>query len=92
MLNFNQVMDEEVFLTVNGASRFSIGESALHKNRGKHSDKVWKQIVDRQANKDKELLAKREKLRIEYQSLCNNGLIRPLSRIESLIETAQGHE
>ena len=91
-LKANLVIDEETFLTTNGASRLSIGESALHKNKGKNSDKIWKKIVDRQAAKDKMLIEKREQLRIEYQSLCDQGVIRSPSRIERLIETAQGHD
>ena len=60
MLNFNQVMDEEVFLTVNGASRFSIGESALHKNRGKHSDKVDPILSEKNVEAEKERPARKQ--------------------------------
>jgi hypothetical protein len=85
------VMDEETYLSINGASRQDIGESALHKNRGGASDKAWKRIIDAQAQKDTKLLARRQKLREEYNEKVAKGEIRPPSRYEKLISTAQGH-
>jgi hypothetical protein len=86
------VMDEETYLAIHGASRQSIGDSALHKNKGNNSDKVWSKIVDRQAQKDTELVARREELRQEYQQKVANGELRPPTRLERLLSTANGLE
>lgn len=85
------VIDEETYLAINGASRQNIGEPALHKNRGRHSDKTWRKIVDSQASKDHELLSKRAYLRTEYQNLIEKGEIRPPSSLETLLGTCSGH-
>lgn len=85
------VMDEEEYLSVNGASRQGFGDSALHKNRGGASDKTWTKIIDAQAQKDRELMALREKLRVEYAEKVSKGEIRPPSRYEKLISTAKGN-
>jgi SAM-dependent methyltransferase len=85
------VMDEETYLAIHGASRQDIGDSALHKNRGGASDKVWTKIVDAQAKKDADLIKRRQQLREEYWVKVGQGELRPPTRIEKLIETAQGH-
>ena len=84
------VMDEETYLAINGAPS-GFGDPALHKNRGGMSDKAWTKIVDRQAAKDRELMAKRESLRQEYNEKVEKGEIRPPNRNEKLISIAQGH-
>ena len=43
------VMEEETFLSINGASRQDIGDSAFHKNKGNNSDKIWSKMVNAQA-------------------------------------------
>lgn len=86
------IMDEETYLSINGASRQDIGEPALHKNRGGASDKVWSKIVQRQAAKDYIILQKREELRKEYADKVVEGVLRPPTRREKLIATANGHE
>lgn len=87
-----RVISEEQYLTENGACRQDIGDSALHKNRGKNSDKVWSKIVDNQARKDKDIIEKREYLRTEYKHLCDIGELRPPTRIEILFQNANGSE
>lgn len=87
-----KVISEEEYLSINGACRQSIGDAALHKNKGYNSDKTWKRIVDIQAKKDHEILARREELRIEYKSKVESGELRPPTRIETLIQTARGNE
>jgi len=86
-----KIMTEETFLASNGASRQDIGESALHKNRGRFSDKAWRKIVGNQASKDHELIILRAQLRTKYQTLIESGEIRPPSALESLLETCSGH-
>ena len=86
-----QIIDEETYLTINGASRQDIGDSALHKNRGNNSDKTWTKIINRQRDKDINLCIRREKLRKEYQAKVERGELRPPTRTEKLIEIARGH-
>lgn len=86
-----QVITEEQYLAINGASRLGIGDSALHKNKGNNSDKTWKKLVDNQLRKDLELVERRDQLRKEYWAKVEAGELRPPTRIESLISTANGH-
>ena len=43
----SNVMDEETYLSINGASRQDIGDSAFHKNKGSLSDKTWSKMTDK---------------------------------------------
>lgn len=85
------VIDEEAYLAINGASRQQIGDAALHKNRGNTSEKTWQKIVARQAQKDRELIDQRDRLRLEYRQMCEVGIMRPPTRIERLEKAAAGH-
>ncbi len=85
------VIDEETYLSINGASRQDIGDSALHKNKGNNSDKQWSKLVNAQLKKDQKLCELRQKLREEYQQKVEKGEIRPPTRIETLINIANGH-
>ena len=84
-----QVIDEETYLTINGASRQDIGDSALHKNIG--TGRAKKQAIEHQSKLDHDLLIRREELRQEYQAKVQSGEIRPPTRIEYLVSTAQGN-
>ena len=84
-------MDEDLYLSLNGASRQDMGEPALHKNRGRHSDKTWRKMVDAQAEKDRLLIDRREILREEYWQKVQDGEMRPRNRLERLQQTADGH-
>lgn len=86
------VIDEEGYLAINGVGRNTMGDSALHKNKGNNSDKSWSKLVEMQAEKDRAIMRKRELLRIEYNAKVENGEIRPPSRQEKLIATANGQE
>ena len=83
-------MDEETYLSISGASRQDIGDSAFHKNKGNNSNKTWSKMIDAQAEKDRKLIAKREELRKEYWQKVKNGELREPSRNEKLIATANG--
>ena len=85
------VIEEEVYLSMNGVSHLDIGDCALHKNKGRHSDKTWRRLVNAQAEKDRKLTMRREELREEYRMKVAQGEIRPPTRIEKLISTANGH-
>mgnify|MGYP003395931788 CR=1 FL=1 len=84
-----KIIDEETYLSQHEASRQDIGDAALHKNLqpGRRKD----QLIARQAKLDKDLLERREVLRHEYQSKVALGELRPLTRIERLITTANGN-
>jgi len=82
------VMDEETYLSINGADRQDIGDSALHKNLP--YGKVRDRILDRQAKKDTELIEKRDRLRKEYREKIDRGELREPTRFEKLVNTAHG--
>ena len=84
------VIDEETYLSIKGASRQDIGDSAFHKNKGNLSDKSWSKMIDAQAEKDRKLIIKRDELRKEYWQKVENGELRPQTRNEKLIATANG--
>lgn len=86
----SNVMDEETYLSIKGASRQDIGDSAFHKNKGSHSDKTWSKMLNAQAEKDRGLITKREELRTEYWQKVKNGELREPTRKERLIATANG--
>lgn len=85
-----KVIDEETYLSINGAHFGDIGDLALHHNKGNNSDKTWHKVVIQQHEKDKELCKKREELRKEYREKCERGEIRPPTKIERLIEISKG--
>ena len=85
------VMDEETYLSIKGASRQDIGDSAFHKNKGSHSNKTWSKMIDRQDEKDRRLIIRREELREEHWQKVENGEIREPTRNEKLIATANGN-
>lgn len=84
-------MDVETYLSINGASRQNIGDSAFHKNKGSHSDKTWSKMTDAQSEKDRRLITKRAELREEYCRKVKNGELRTPTRNEKLIATANGN-
>lgn len=84
-----EIIDEETYLFINGASRQDIGDAAFHKNKG--NDKTWSKMINAQAEKDRKLLSRREELRTEYWSKVNAGELRPPTRFEKLISIANGH-
>jgi hypothetical protein len=83
------ILSEEEYLSINGASRQGIGDCALHKNIKENQKQ---ELVERQAQKDRELLDRRETLRKEYQLKLEAGEVRPPTRTERLIMTANGHD
>ncbi len=85
------ILTEEEYLAINGVGRNTIGDSALHKNKGNNSDKIWTKIINTQANKDRKILERREQLRNEYNDKVLNGEIRTPTRTERLIDIANGN-
>ena len=84
-------MDVETYLSISGASRQDIGDSAFHKNKGSHSNKTWSKMINAQAEKDRRLIIRREELRKEYWQKIENGEFRQPTRNERLIATAKGN-
>jgi hypothetical protein len=84
-----EVITEEEYLSKNGAPFMGGAEPALHKNiqegRAKQQA-IAKVSKDMQANIDR-----RVQLREEYQAKVASGEIRPPTRNEKLIRTAQGN-
>ena len=87
----SNVMDEETYLSIKGASRQDIGDSAFHKNKGNNSDKTWSKMIDAQSEKDRKLIIRREEIRKEYWHKIENGEFRQPTRNERLIATAKGN-
>ena len=87
----SNVMEEETYLSIKGASRQDIGDSAFHKNKGNNSDKTWSKMIDAKSEKDRKLIIRREELRKEYLQKVENGEFRQPTRNERLIATANGH-
>jgi len=85
------IMEEETYLSLNGASRQNIGDSAFHKNKGSHSDKTWSKMTDAQSEKDRKLIIRREELRTEFWQKVEKGELRTPTRNEKLIATAKGN-
>lgn len=85
------IIDEEEYLSVNGASRQGIGDPALHKNRGSNSEVTWAKLVQAQADRDMQLIKRRDELRKEYWLKVENGELRPPTRIERLQKIASGN-
>ena len=84
-------MDEETYLATNGASRQDIGEPALHRQPRAKPNQIEKN-ANRQLEKDYELTGRRDDLRKEYADKVASGEIRPPTRTEKLIQSANGHE
>lgn len=85
------IMEEETYLSINGASRQDIGDSAFHKNKGSHSNKIWSKMTDAQSEKDRKLIIRREELRTEFWQKVEKGELRTPTRNEKLIATANGN-
>ena len=86
-----KIINEETYLAINSAGRGNIGDAALHHNRGRNSEKVWRSIVARQAARSREVVARRDVLRQEYAGKVAAGELRPQTRLERLQEAAGGH-
>lgn len=86
-----EVMDFETFAALRGASRQDFGEVGAHKRSRRQTDKQWNRIIKRITERGDKLEQKREDLRQEYDRLVEQGVIRPLTPKEWLMETASGH-
>jgi predicted regulator of amino acid metabolism with ACT domain len=85
------VMDEEDYLSAKGASKYDVGEPALHR-QPRSTEKSRKTLADNQLKKDIALGKKRSRLSDEYNNLVNTGIIRKPTYLEKRLATAQGHD
>lgn len=83
-----QAMDEETYLATHGAGRQGIGDPALSKNIG--TGRPRQVVIQRQAQRDAELVARRDVLRQEYADKVTAGEIRPPTWEETIIAKANG--
>lgn len=85
------VMDYETFAAINGASRASIGEAALHMSSRNKSPNTHRRQVRAQARADHDVIIRRGELQVAYDELVADGKLRPLTALESSVRTANGH-
>ena len=86
-----KIIGEEDYLSLNGASKASLGDAGLHKANTRISKKQWNRLIDAQSKRDEKLLERREELRKEYREKVNSGEIRPPTRLEKLKAMSSGH-
>lgn len=87
-----QVIDFETFATMRGASRLDYCHDGAISPAGHMPRANWRRVMRTVAERNAELSQRRSELREEYQRLVAEGKVRPPSRIERLIEAANGHE
>ena len=86
------VMTECDYLAMHGCGMCDLGEPALHRLPGLSDGRRKRdELIRRQAQKDCEWQAKRDRLRAEYRLLVQRGLYRAPTRIERLQAIAGGH-
>ncbi len=84
-----RTMTEEQYLGAMGYGRSGFGDVALAK--GNYRNGAGRAILERQNQKDMEYFNARARLREDYNRLVSSGQIRQPTRIEQLMQTAQGN-
>jgi len=87
-----QVIDFETFATQHDASFADFGDAGAHSPAGHMPKSNWRRLMKALAEQNAELAKRRSELWEEYQRLVAEGKVRPPSRIERLLEAANGHE
>jgi hypothetical protein len=87
-----RIISEEGYLEQHGAGMADLGDPAIHRLPGLH-DKHPSRLaaIRRQASADQTWQQRRNALRNEYAELAAQGAVRPPTRTERLLATAQGH-
>ncbi|MGS0577260.1 hypothetical protein ACQR5V_21590 [Xanthomonas oryzae pv. oryzicola] len=85
------VMDFEQYAAQHGASMAGIGDAGTHKRGRNQSDKQWRRLLASVDRRSREILARREELRAEYERRIAAGKIRQPTRLERLTAAAAGH-
>src|SRR5690606_36797677 len=87
-----QVIDFETFAAMSGASRLDYCEDGTVSPAGHMPKSNWRRQMKTRVERNAELAQRRDELWEEYQRLVAEGKVRPPTRIEQLIEAANGHE
>lgn len=87
-----QVIDFETFAAQRGASRLDYCEDGVVSPAGHMPRANWRRVMRTVAERSADLFRRRSELWEEYQRLMAEGKVRPPTRIERLIEVANGHE
>mgnify|MGYP001290364060 CR=1 FL=1 len=87
-----QVIDFETFAAMRGASRLDYCDDGAVSPAGHMPKSNWRRQMRTIAERNADLAQRRSELREEYQRLVAEGKVRPPTRIERLIEAANGHE
>ncbi len=92
MSNRIRIIGEEAFLEAHGAGMADLGDPSLHRLPGLHDHHPARlSAIRRQAAADHAWQERRQALRREYAEQVARGAIRPPTRTERLLATAQGH-
>lgn len=87
-----QVIDFETFAAMRGASRLDYCHDGAVSPSGHMPKSNWRRLMQALAERNAELAQRRAELWEEYRRLAAEGKVRPPTRIERLIEAANGHE
>lgn len=87
-----QVIDFETFAAMRGAGFADFGDAGAHSPAGHMPKSNWRRVMRTLAEHNADMAQRRSELQEEYQHLVAEGKIRPPTRIERLIEAANGHE
>ena len=90
--NTPQVIDFEAFAAQRGASRLDYCDDGAVSPAGHMPQSNWRRQMKTRAERNAELSQRRAELWEEYQRLITERKIRPPSRIEKLLEVANGNE
>lgn len=87
-----QVIDFETFATMHGASRLDYCDDGAVSPAGHMPKANWRRQMRTLAERSADLARRRDDLWDEYWRLVADGKVRPPSRIERLLEAANGHD
>lgn len=85
-----KIMSFEQFAAQECASRQRLGDAGLHNPAGHISRRTWKAIVERQAERDRQLVERRSELREEFRRLVAEGHIIEPTADQRLEATSKG--
>jgi len=86
------VIDFETFATLRGASRLDYCEDGAVSPAGHMPKSNWRRVMRTVAERNSDLAQRRSELLEEYRRLVAGGKVRPPSRLERLLEAANGHD
>lgn len=86
------VIDFETFAAMRGASRLDYCHDGAISPAGHMPRANWRRVMQTVADRNADLAKRRSELWEEYQLMVAEGKVRQPTRIERLIEAANGHE